>query len=1536
MNTDTPKEFSLESPKEFSFASSVPFEVSTLVFGPHDKWLVASYNPIGFNFLLGTGQVVLYDLATGKELRTFSPSLWIKHIAVSYDGRWLLTAGHSIDPVQAREERKFSKLLEPISGLILWDISSGQKLRSFGTDIDFSTAVFSPNGRYIIAGGTSHRAEEKRQNKREELDVLLEKPASASNAQHSSDPTAMDRMERIEREADAIEVGLLRIWDISNGQKKHEFQMPERVVKLAVSGDDLYVLAADRTGHVYIWDLTTGKKIQELKGEFAAFLPGGRILGDFVKPGVGRKKEEQSYLAVQDWPKSWTMAELLAVSSCEKQLLIAGTQPRGVDSGSSASQGASKRKAFLVDLKTGRVRQRFGADADAMGSVAFSPSGKHFLCGDNFWDATNGLRVRSLVGGPIRQFTTSFGVDGKRFALVSPVHAAKVFATTSGKLVQDIVMPNLVTGTLCQNGKRWFLATRDGTRDVVDVTLWDTISRQQLFKKKVAVAVYTFKSACSPDGTKAVVSGKGRVTTWWNRSTGQKLPPKNLVPSDRRIDFPGHDKLVMSSDGRMSVSLDRAHRTVVLRDTATGKTLRTLRPDSYLLQDADTISAGFDQSGDAVFAEVDQFFIELWELDSLGAVHDLLANQQMTNWVKEWGGKRNAALDFVFGLNSIAFSNDSRYVATAFNHGPVIVSKADSGRKVRTFEHSCPAMAVAFDPSNRKLLVGCADNTAILYELATGARLQTFRGHQGPIDAVAFRPGGRQILTISSMDATARLWDVATGREVVRLLSINDRKDWLVTTPEGLFDGSAGGREKVGFRVGGGLNVVPVDRFFQDFYYPGLLAAIWQGERPLPKVQFGDKVPPTVRIVSPKKGGGVENDKVAIEIEVIDRGGGIEGPWVRQNGMKLVMDKQTERDGTTLRQKFELMLVEGKNEIEIQAASADGAWESEPARIAFDYQQPPRKSDLYIISIGVGDYPGKKLDLKYARTDAEAMAELFASRGPTLYANIYQTNLKNEDATKQRILAAIRTVAGKASPRDTVVLFLAGHGAMVDNQYYFLPGDFEVGDLKWNVAVMKRALATLDVGQAITTVPALKRLLVFDTGQSGVVTKETTARNPFAFRGAIERLGRSQGGFTIASCSSTKDAHEIADLRHGILTYSLLAGMKAANGGPLDKQWIEPDAEDRVVRVLQWFGFADSHVPRLTQEFFGHAQPVQHSSTGISFPVLPVPRSGDSSHSQTNENARVEELRPVMTTRFDIGGSSDKADLYLVAVGINEYANSALNLEYARPDAEAIIKLFRQRAPAIYENIHVVPLLDKKATKRGIIEALEQVAKKAGPEDTLMLFISGHGKMVGQRYYLITHEFKKGNGLLDAEISAQCLPVDEIGDGLSRIQAKKRLLVFDTCASGGALGLKQGAADPFAFRGAIDRLGAKQGTFAIAASAASEEAQEHDSLGHGVLTYTLLAGLDAVDTGPLDHRSVRMTRADGLVDVFQWFSFASGQAPRLMKQLYGREQFIQTSGKGVSFPVLPLSSLPTHQPATADETSPVLPSSERTQSDKGR
>ena len=107
------------------------------------------------------------------------------------------------------------------------------------------------------------------------------------------------------------------------------------------------------------------------------------------------------------------------------------------------------------------------------------------------------------------------------------------------------------------------------------------------------------------------------------------------------------------------------------------------------------------------------------------------------------------------------------------------------------------------------------------------------------------------------------------------------------------------------------------------------------------------------------------------------------------------------------------------------------------------------------------------------------------------------------------------------------------------------------------------------------------------------------------FRQAIEQQARTQGIFTIAAAAATQEAQESEKLRHGVLSYALLAGLKAVDGGPLEGQGVQPGGEG-VVDVLEWFNFAAGRVPRLTEALYGSAQDVQLGAQGASFPMLPI------------------------------------------------------------------------------------------------------------------------------------------------------------------------------------------------------------------------------------------------------------------------------------------------------------------------------------------
>ena len=83
----------------------------------------------------------------------------------------------------------------------------------------------------------------------------------------------------------------------------------------------------------------------------------------------------------------------------------------------------------------------------------------------------------------------------------------------------------------------------------------------------------------------------------------------------------------------------------------------------------------------------------------------------------------------------------------------------------------------------------------------------------------------------------------------------------------------------------------------------------------------------------------------------------------------------------------------------------------------------PVQAKVYLVSVGIADYPGKENDLRISDNDAKTIAKVFQA---TKDASV--NVLTNEDATQSELLSTMHTAFADAESDDAVVLYFSGHG----------------------------------------------------------------------------------------------------------------------------------------------------------------------------------------------------------------------------------------------------------------------------------------------------------------------------------------------------------------------------------------------------------------------------------------------------------------------------------------------------------------------------
>jgi WD40 repeat protein len=156
------------------------------------------------------------------------------------------------------------------------------------------------------------------------------------------------------------------------------------------------------------------------------------------------------------------------------------------------------------------------------------------------------------------------------------------------------------------------------------------------------------------------------------------------------------------------------------------------------------------------------------------------------------------ALGHMGRLGPLAWSPDGERMAIANGSDVTVCKAAGDGEPVTLKGHTDLVRSVSWSRDSKRLATGGMDGTARVWDAATGQQLLEITGHANLIDCVTWSPDGQRLAT-SGGDASTKVWDAADGQELVALQGPTGGGPSVSWSPDGqrLATGSMDGTAKV-------------------------------------------------------------------------------------------------------------------------------------------------------------------------------------------------------------------------------------------------------------------------------------------------------------------------------------------------------------------------------------------------------------------------------------------------------------------------------------------------------------------------------------------------------------------------------------------------------------------------------------------------------------------------------------------------------------------------------------------------------------------
>jgi hypothetical protein len=267
-----------------------------------------------------------------------------------------------------------------------------------------------------------------------------------------------------------------------------------------------------------------------------------------------------------------------------------------------------------------------------------------------------------------------------------------------------------------------------------------------------------------------------------------------------------------------------------------------------------------------------------------------------------------------------------------------------------------------------------------------------------------------------------------------------------------------------------------------------------------------------------------------------------------------------------------IRLSEGQNRIAILVQGEDGLKNQKNLSV----QLVRKREEVYAVVIGINKYKNLP-SLKYAANDAREFHQFLIEVNQIPKDHVWL--LLDEEATLEKFKTTLGTILRRSAGKDdTVIIFLAGHGATEQDtsspdgdglEKYILPYNADPKDL------YASAMPMSEIARIFQRISSERLVFIGDTcysGGSGGRTIPVAGKRANISGVFWERVSQGKGRVILTASDANEVSVEKDELKHGVFTYYLLEGLRGK--ADLDK--------DKLITVDEIYQYVSTKVPQAT------------------------------------------------------------------------------------------------------------------------------------------------------------------------------------------------------------------------------------------------------------------------------------------------------------------------------------------------------------------